>query len=51
MTGKSMPEIISGNFQQGALYPPCLHAGNTLVSGSSSRRMDYLPGIESSTAE
>src|ERR1019366_1710501 len=28
-----------------ALNPPCLPAGYTLVSSSSSRRMDYLPGI------
>ena len=30
-------------FPAGALYPPCLPAGYTLVSGSSSRRMEYLP--------
>lgn len=35
-------------FPAGCWYPPCLHAGYTLVSGSSSRRMDYLPRIESS---
>jgi hypothetical protein len=32
-------------FPAGALYPLCLPAGYTLVSGSSSRRMDYLTGI------
>lgn len=46
MITMSMTEMISGNFRQAALYPPCLHAGNTIVSGSSRRRMDYLPGIE-----
>jgi hypothetical protein len=35
----NLPKLISGSFRQGGLYPPCLHAGNTLVSGSSSRRM------------
>ncbi len=39
-----MTEIISGNFQQAALYPPCLPACRIyVVSGSSSRRrMDNL---------
>jgi hypothetical protein len=34
-----MTEIIFGNSRQDGLYPPCLPAGYTLVSGSSSRRM------------
>jgi hypothetical protein len=38
-----LPKMISGISRQGALNPPCLPAGNTLVSGSSSRRMDSLP--------
>jgi len=42
-------EMISGNFRQGGLYPPLLYAGYTLVSGSSSRRVDYMPGIEGGT--
>lgn len=46
-----LPKMISGNFRQGALYPPCLPAGYTLVSGSSSRRMDYLPRIVTVTHE
>ena len=37
--------IISGISWQAALDPPCLHAENTLVFGSSSRRMDSLPGM------
>lgn len=40
-----LPKIILGISRQGALYPPCLPAGYTLVSGSSSRRMDPLPTI------
>jgi hypothetical protein len=39
-----LPRQVSGSSRQGALYPACLPAGYTLVSGSSSRRMDYLPG-------
>jgi hypothetical protein len=44
-----LPKSISGNFRQGGLYPPLLYAGYTLVSGSSSRRVFYMPGIESGT--
>ena len=41
-----LPKIILGISRQGALNPPCLPAENTLVFGSSSRRMDSLPGID-----
>ena len=44
-----LPRIHSGSIRQGALYPPCLHAGYTLVSGSSGRGMNYLPRTESSS--
>ncbi len=44
-----LPEIILGNSRQAALYPPCLPAGNTFYSGSSSRRMDYLPETQLGT--
>lgn len=46
-----MTEMISGNFRQAALYPPCLPACRIyVVSGSSSRwRMDNMPGIKSGT--
>jgi hypothetical protein len=40
-----LPKIILGISRQAALNPPCLPAENTLVFGSSSRRMDYLPRI------
>jgi hypothetical protein len=40
-----LPQIISGIPGQAALDPACLPAANTLVCGSSSRRMDYLPGM------
>jgi hypothetical protein len=40
---KHLPEIILGNSRQAGLYPPCLPAGYTLVSGSSSRRGAVLP--------
>ena len=40
-----LPETIFGSSRQAALYPPCLPAGYTLVSGSSRWRMDYLPGM------
>jgi hypothetical protein len=45
MTCRQVPKIVPGSSRQSALNPPCLPAGYTLVSGSSSRRMDYLPGI------
>lgn len=41
-----LTEIVSGNFRQPALYPPCLPDGYPLVSVSSSRRMDCLPGTQ-----
>ena len=43
MTCRQVPKIVPGSSRQPALNPPCLPAGYTLVSGSSSRRMDYLP--------
>ena len=42
-----VPKTISGISRHPASYPPCLPAENTLVFGSSSRRMDYLPGMVS----
>lgn len=41
-----LPETYFRQFPAPALNPPCQPAGYTLVSGSSSRRMDFLPGTK-----
>ena len=46
---KYLPRIIIGNSRQAALRPPCLPAEYTLVFGSSSRQMDYMPKWEGGT--
>jgi len=40
----SLPEWGFRQFSAGCLYPPCLPAGYTIVSGSSSGRMESLLG-------
>ena len=41
-----LPESYFRQFPAPGLNPPCQPAGYTLVSGSSSRRMDHLPGTK-----
>jgi hypothetical protein len=45
----TLPKWLFGSSRQAALYPPCLPAGILLVFGSSSRRMDYMPGTQVGT--